>query len=354
MLGLVQHQELLPPSHIGMGAFVAEGRVRELTRCCHKGASQSERFERASGSDQRRSSVGVHDLVHAELTRERLGLANGQWPQRSSNPLGRHHRFDRRRCSGNNSNDRAGRVVAWWGVRALHPGELQLSELTKHTRGLADLATETNLATPVPTCGTWNLADLLWHLYEVQHFWLHIVTKRPEGPESYTRPERPDDRLLTNPLRATAKLLVQALEDADPADTAWTWHASDQTIGFAIRRQIHEALIHHYDGLIAVGEVAPRVNPRLAADGVDEMVDVMLSSTTTAGVVELHATDTEDRWTLAPKPRRDDGTADLVIEGTALNLLLWLWGREIASSLTMTGDLGLADQLRLLIISATE
>lgn len=244
--------------------------------------------------------------------------------------------------------------MAGWVVRALHPGELKLQVLTDHTRGLADLATELNLATPVPTCGDWTFADLLWHLYEVQHFWLHIVTMRPEGPETYTRPERPDDRLLTNPLRATAKQLVAALEAAETSDQSWTWHEPDQSIGFVIRRQIHEALVHHYDGLIALKEVPPRVNPRLAADGIDEMVDVMLSATTTAGVVELRAIDTDDSWTLSPKPPQGDATTDLVIEGTALNLLLWLWGREIASNLTMTGDLALADQLRLLIIGTTD
>ena len=34
----------------------------------------------------------------------------------------------------------------------------------------------------------------------------------------------------------------------------------EQTVGFTIRRQSHEALIHHLDGLLAVGE-SPMVPP---------------------------------------------------------------------------------------------
>ena len=46
----------------------------------------------------------------------------------------------------------------------------------------------------VPSCPDWDTDDLLWHLGEVQWFWATIVAGRPQGPESLSRPSRPEDR----------------------------------------------------------------------------------------------------------------------------------------------------------------
>ncbi len=45
--------------------------------------------------------------------------------------------------------------------------------------------------------------------------------------------------------------------------------ADDKTAGYIARRQAHEALVHRLDAELTVGDRTP-LDPRLAADGVDE------------------------------------------------------------------------------------
>src|SRR5512133_2637565 len=104
----------------------------------------------------------------------------------------------------------------------------------------------------VPSCPGWDTSDLLFHLARVQGFWATIVRTRPapvdrEAPE----PARPSsyDGLLAFFDESHAALVAE-LERADPADEAWTW-STEQTVGFTIRRQAHEALIHRLDAELA-------------------------------------------------------------------------------------------------------
>ena len=54
----------------------------------------------------------------------------------------------------------------------------------------ADVAAEAVLArgwtAPVPGCPGWTLADLVWHLAEVQSFWMRVVQQRCTAPEQLT------------------------------------------------------------------------------------------------------------------------------------------------------------------------
>lgn len=245
--------------------------------------------------------------------------------------------------------------------------------------GLADLGRRHLLTTPVPTCGDWTLGDLLWHLAEVQDFWVFVVANRPNGPDSYVRPDRPPDGELADMLVDRCTGLLEELAGSDPADTAWSWSA-DQTVGFTLRRQTHEALIHHVDGLLAVGEPVPDVDPTDAADGVDELVGVMLTgipewadfepATETLRVV---TTDVPGTWSLifgrmtgtSPTSGTDydiDATElideldapSTTISGCALDLDLWLWGRRDASALTVAGDPAGAHRLRTQVTESTQ
>ena len=78
---------------------------------------------------------------------------------------------------------------------------------------------------------------------------------RPKNPEE--RPDSgPSPTSYADALTAfdeASSGLVAALRDADPADPAWTW-SKEQTVGFILRRQAHEALIHRLDAeLAAIG-----------------------------------------------------------------------------------------------------
>lgn len=47
---------------------------------------------------------------------------------------------------------------------ARHPSAVGVDVIRAETLALADVADATDLATPVPTCGAWTMADLVWHL----------------------------------------------------------------------------------------------------------------------------------------------------------------------------------------------
>ena len=263
-------------------------------------------------------------------------------------------------------------------MRALHPDALTIDQIADHTRGLAGVAALADPATPVPTCGDWTVADLAFHLYEVQRFWVHIIGNRPAGPEAYEHPEPVAD--VASALQAINAQLVELLGAADPSDAAWSW-SDDHTVGFTIRRQLHEALVHHADATLAVGLDLPEVPPAVAADGVDELVNVMLTGIPdwatflpSAEFVRLRCSDTGDQWTMSlgqvsgtstqtgvtydglPAADRiaDDMRPDLTIAGPAFDLLLWLWGRIPSTTLTLTGEVEIADRLRDTVTAATQ
>lgn len=272
---------------------------------------------------------------------------------------------------------------------ALHPTAVGTDVIRRHTEGLADLADldgGAHLDDPVPTCGDWTLADLTWHLLEVQTFWASTIANRPAGPEIYEVPTRPADSELAATLRSVGADLRATLDASDPTDVAWSW-AAEQTVGFTHRRQSHEALVHHIDGLLALGHDLPLIDPLLGADGVDELVDVMLCAVPegatferTSGTVELRATDTGDAWAMAfgratgtgaesgesfdvlalerlagdPAATEDGATRDLTVSAAASDLDLWLWGRVGDDVLTVDGQGELLADLRTAVVDATQ
>jgi len=255
--------------------------------------------------------------------------------------------------------------------------------ISRHSYGLAAIADSAPLDSEVPTCSDWTLAALVWHLTKVQRFWTHILSHRPAGPEDYQAPSPPDDEnSLADGLRNSCDGLVEVLNGADPSDPAWSW-AAEQTVGFSIRRQSHEALIHHCDGLISAGLATPEASPALGADGVDEVVSVMLCEVPqwarfdpTSGVIQLAATDVDQSWTLAfgrvtgvapdtgqafdldgfalsdAAGSENPESADAVVSADAFQLDLWLWGRP-ATGIMTKGDTELVHRFRSILNEVT-
>ncbi len=227
----------------------------------------------------------------------------------------------------------------------------------------------------VPSCPDWSVADLLWHLTRVQYFWARTMNHRPAAPDPERgwgeppRPERYAD-LLTFFDECSGNLQT-SLANADPTEAAWSW-AQDQTVGFTLRRQAHEALIHRLDAELVTGQVTP-LDPALATDGVHEALDVMFGGcppwgTFTPGElqvrVDLRDTDTQ-LWVVLGRftgtdPESgvvhdeddlqvvdDPGTEpDLVVEGRAEDLDAWLWHRRDDSALDWAGDATAKEILR--------
>ncbi len=218
-----------------------------------------------------------------------------------------------------------------------------LAVLERADRRFADAAVEALLgrgwSARVPGCPGWTLADLVWHLAEVQHFWTWVVRTRATDPSPYVPPVRhPDDELLGY-LAAQSAELEWVLHGADPAERVWTW-APQQDVAFVLRRQAQEAVVHAVDAEQVLGDVRP-IPPDVGLDGIDEWLDVHVPAALPGGPpphahpVVLHAVDADAERTLFPGTRPFPIAA---MTGTAGDLLLALWRRLPLEVLTVDGD----------------
>jgi len=255
----------------------------------------------------------------------------------------------------------------------LSPSEY-LSSIESESVRFREVLADADPAAPVPSCPAWQAFDLLHHLTEVQAHWAWVVLNRPKSPED--RPEDGRAASYADQLAAfdqASATLVSALRDADPADPAWTW-SDDHTVGFILRRQAHEALIHRLDAELTAGQVTD-LDPALAADGVDEVLDVMYGGCPDWGefsplphYLRVDLTDTGDQiWVQLGRFSGTDpeGThhdeddihvvadpgvePDAVISSPAGVMDARLWRRGDGDSIHLAGDLSIVDHFRRVI-----
>ena len=210
----------------------------------------------------------------------------------------------------------------------------------------ADACSAAGLAAPVPSCPDWNVADLLWHLAEVHHFWRTIVVERRDTWEGYEQPVRPADHDLAAFYAAGLDELVDVLAAASPAHANWTW-TTDHSAGWVIRRMAHETAMHRCDADEAAGR-AVAVEPLLASDGIDEFLTWFIGDTAegaapVGGSVHLHCTDVPGEWTVRESSTgfevgREHAKGDCAIRGAASDILLALWRRRPLSTVDVVGD----------------
>jgi uncharacterized protein (TIGR03083 family) len=251
-------------------------------------------------------------------------------------------------------------------VTRLSP-ETYLAHVRSESARFREVLTGCDPAARVPACPDWSAADLLWHLATVQRWWAEVLTARPTRPEE-VEPPRPEsyDELLTAFDEWSADL-VAVLEAADPVEEAWNW-SDDHTVGFILRRQAHEALIHRVDAEQAAG-LGSEADAVLAGDGVLEVLDVMYGGcppwgtwTPGEGLVRVDATDTgQEHWVrfgvfagtdpdsgrsyadeedfhVVPAPDDRETEPDVVVDGPAAALDLWLWSRGGEDEISVVGD----------------
>src|SRR6478672_10543559 len=259
--------------------------------------------------------------------------------------------------------------------------DLDTADYVRHLRAESRRFREVLTACPpgsrIPGCPDWDASDLLWHLAEVQSFWARTVRSRPESPGPDAEgPARPPtyDGLLSVFDECSADLATE-LEACDPSEKAWTWAESDQTVGFIQRRQAHEALIHRLDAEQAAGAVTP-LDPRLAADGVLECLDVMFGGCPPWGqfhglphYVRVDLADVgESVWVQIGRFNGTDPKDDVhhdeddiqvvadpgvepdaCVRGPAGAVDAWLWRRDDDSEIHVTGDRAVYDHFRLAV-----
>jgi uncharacterized protein (TIGR03083 family) len=228
-----------------------------------------------------------------------------------------------------------------------HPAAASLdapSRIAADSAGLADAA-EDNLGASVEYCPGWSVADLVWHVLEVQSFWGQIVARGLDDPKDAVRIERPADSALIERFRDGAGRLVAALRAAHPSAPCWTW-STQHDAGFVIRHQVQEAAIHRWDAEHAAGREFA-VDPAAAVDAIEEFLTFSTAVTGAeplGGAIAFEATDADASWAVGDGPggtvrwrRGSAGEPDARLRGTASDLLLWLYGR-IAAERVAIGD----------------
>lgn len=207
-----------------------------------------------------------------------------------------------------------------------------IDALERGTARFADVLASGDLAAEVPTCPGWTLADLGEHVRWVHRWAAHAVTAgTPDGDTVGPGPER---EALVAGYRAAAADLVALLRDTDPDAPAWTF-GPDKVAGFWHRRQVHEVALHLYDALASQDATGDwDVDPALAWDGVAEVVTVFYPRQVRLGrsdplsaPVRLRADDLANHETMLAT---DVVAPEVLLEGTAADVLLTLWGRRRA------------------------
>lgn len=203
---------------------------------------------------------------------------------------------------------------------------------------------------PIPHIEGWTAGDVIGHTGWVARFIklsLEASTTNPPSRSSVSEPPLSDSLL---PWFSEARTdLLEAFENTD-LDLARPTFTGPQTGRWWLRRFAHETAMHRWDAASASGSPVP-IDPDLARDGIDEVLEVFasirLDTDVLAGkgeTIHLHATDIDDgEWMIT---LNSDGISvehghakgDVAARGPVSDLLLLLWSRIPPTRLEVFGD----------------
>jgi uncharacterized protein (TIGR03083 family) len=237
-----------------------------------------------------------------------------------------------------------------------------LTALRRDVPALGKAARAAEPSAQVAACPGWDARDLAWHVGEVHGFWARIVEGRLAAPpEPWPPPRASSDDDVFAFTDESGRRLLEALAGADPATPVWTWADGHHDVAFVFRRMAQETAVHRVDAERAAGR-DHEVEPALAADGIDELLRLMLpwlaqDKPPLTGRVHLHCTDTEGEWTVAPAGEgglaitTGHAKGDAALRGRAHDLLMAVWHRDGTERLEIFGDAALANAFLALIDS---
>ncbi|MDT7727049.1 MAG: hypothetical protein QOI21_3625 [Actinomycetota bacterium] len=214
-----------------------------------------------------------------------------------------------------------------------------------------------DLEAPVESCGTWRLRDLGTHLGNVHRWAESIVVTGEVSPQDFETDPGGD---LADWYAEAAAGLLTTLRAVNPSEASWTLSKTERVKAFWFRRQTQEVLVHLFDAARAAGAES-KMEPLLAADGVDEVLGVMMPRVHHKSgppplpeSLLIRATDTGNAWLLRPAAVDGEGpivrrvSGEMVSAATvaapAEDLLLALWKRRGVAEVAprITGDESIA------------
>lgn len=215
--------------------------------------------------------------------------------------------------------------------------------LGESMRRFTEMLVAADPTSSVPSCPKWTVAELAAHLGQVHRWSAGVVLSAQFADTPQVWPSEPIAEWYAS--QATALLAaLAAVEDDEPVPN---FTSGPQTALFWKRRQAHETVVHCVDLAQATG-TGFGVIPAIGADGIDELLHVAVSTlhARRRGVdvpapITIRATDVDRSWTLRVVDETlqiaDGAAPGALIEGTAVDLYLGLWGRTDRSALTVHG-----------------
>jgi uncharacterized protein (TIGR03083 family) len=213
----------------------------------------------------------------------------------------------------------------------------------------------------IPWSDRWTVATVARHVAATHHVVADIVRGRPDADfglfSDLQTPPKDSPEFVDWSRSGTASLLEQ-LSSVPADDECWSWFEPGRRVGWWARRMAHEAVVHRSDTDAAQGRELS-VASDVAADGIDEFLDVFVAAARTAHdapagpTVSFECSDRNERWWLDLSNRgqrivsREPIDASVRICGTAEQLLLIVWGRVPASEaagVEISGDVGELDR----------
>jgi uncharacterized protein (TIGR03083 family) len=214
-----------------------------------------------------------------------------------------------------------------------------------------------DLRSSVAACPGWSVYDLVVHLGNI-HAWAATILETGEiAAEHNDEPRSSKPRSVSEWYFAKAEDLYQVLRQTPPEKPCWNFVFGSGVAGFWQRRQLHETTVHQVDLDVAANRDT-EISPTIAADGIDELLTVMLPRmahkgypSALAAPLQLTASDTGDRWVLTtpagpesgpPQVSRPETVAEDVedrVAAPAAVLYRALWHRRIdPAALRVSGD----------------
>jgi uncharacterized protein (TIGR03083 family) len=244
--------------------------------------------------------------------------------------------------------------------------DMWLDALRAEGQAFREAVGEADLAADVPSCPGWTVTMLVTHLGHVyQSTAAHVVRgviTAPEKPVGAVVDEPPADVLSWwDEQFANVRSTLEVIEEDMPA---WNWAPQTKRAGFWHRRMAHETAIHRWDAQMAIGRGEP-IDPKLAADGVAEVLDTYLPAgrrrepASMTGIAVLDAVDIEQSWFIRLRGEGialldtdtifddDEHRPSVTASGPASDLDLALWGRVGLDVLDVSGDERMLAALRI-------